>query len=488
MKKIINIFLVLFLIFILTSCIDENPDLNNDDGDDTEEMDNIINIYTLNDFHGAIFEDAAAREIGISKIGQFLKSEKEKKPDNTIILSAGDMFQGTALSSLTRGRVVVDLMNYIGFDAMAIGNHEFDWGVSEITRYVDGEEENGEADFDFLGANIFHLPTDEYVDWAKPYTILERGDLKIGILGLIGETLTSSIIGYISKDFVFTSQMDAIKKYVPIMRNNEGADIVIVVSHEDTRNLNYKIASLSGDSFVDAVVNGHTHNYYVFEENREHGAPYVGVQSGSNGKFIGHLVLELDLENKKVIDAAAGFVEESKLVKESSGVSSILNNYQEYIDISNELLGIASQGVSKDRGVIWAADTMQGFDESDFGLVNAGGIRSAGFPINAGDSIYYGSVFKMMPFENTVITGLYTGKQIKSLATSPGDIKFSSNFNISSINDEELYKLAIIDYVFYRDEQFFMQGVEITNHDELFRDLLINQIKESVEKKGKWYL
>lgn len=483
MKKFINLILIFAFALILTSCNDEQDP--NDNGD--KNMNNIINIYTLNDFHGAIFEDRAAGEIGISRIGHFLRTEKEKNPNNTIILSAGDMFQGTALSSLTRGEVVVDLMNHVGFDAMAIGNHEFDWGVSEITRYVDGNKDNGEAEFPFLGANIYHLPTEEYVDWAKPYTILERGNIKIGVLGLIGEKLTSSILGLISKDFEFTSQMNAIKKYVPIMRNEEGADIVIVVSHDDTRNLSYNIANLSDEFFVDAVVNGHTHNYYVFEEYRENGAPFVGVQSGNNGKYVGHLSLELDLENKKVIDASAGFVDSSKLENEDSGVSDILENYQEYIDITNEYLGVAGTYIDKDRGVIWAANTISKFADSDFGLVNAGGIRSAGFPIMANDSLYFGSVFKMMPFENMVITLKFTGKQLKSLASNPGDNKFSNNFNISQINDDELYKIAVIDYVFYRDEYVFMQGTEIEYHDQLFRDLLVDQIKESISIHGKWY-
>ena len=57
------------------------------------------------------------------------------------------MFQGAAVSAMTRGKVVADIMNYIGFDAMTLGNHEFDWGINDIIRYHDGDEENGEANF-----------------------------------------------------------------------------------------------------------------------------------------------------------------------------------------------------------------------------------------------------------------------------------------------------------------------------------------------------
>ena len=480
--KFVKTVLIILLAFTLASC-------NIDDKEpDVEEMGNIINIYTINDFHGAIFENVSAKEIGISKIGEFLKSEKNKNPLNTVILSAGDMFQGTAVSSLTRGRIVVDLMNYIGFDAMTIGNHEFDWGVSEITRYVDGKKDNGEAEFPFLGANIYNLPSKDYVEWAKPYTVITKGNIKIGILGLIGEDLTDSIIGSISKDFEFTSQMDAIRKYVPILRNEEDADIIIVVSHDNTQDISYQMKNLKDEYYVDAVVNGHTHSYYAFEEQRDNLPPLVGVQSGSNGKYVGQITLELDLDNKKVINASAGFVSQNKLSKTSTGVEEIISKYQEYVDISNEFLGYSGNYVSQSDGVKWAANTIANFENSDFGLVNDGGIRNAGFPIRGGDSVTYGSIFKIMPFENTVITVNLTGSQLKNLASAPGDIKFSSNFNVSSLENTKTYKVAVVDYVFYRDLSFFMQGSNINYHTVLFRELLVEQVKQSVAKNGNWYI
>lgn len=484
--KLLNIFLIVLFALTLTSCVETNID--NDEDKDKVEMGNFINIYTINDFHGAIFENASTKEIGISKIGEFLKNEKAKNPLNTVVLSAGDMFQGTAVSSLTRGKIVVDLMNYIGFDAMTIGNHEFDWGVSEITRYVDGDTENGEAKFPFLGANIYNLPSDDYVEWAKPYTVITKGDIKIGILGLIGEDLTSSIIGSISKDFEFTSQMNAIKKYVPILRNQEDADIVIVMSHDNTEDMTYQIKNLSDEYYVDAVVNGHTHSYYAFEEERDNNPPLVVVQSGNNGKYIGKLTLELDLENKKVVDASAGFVNQNDLTSTSTSVEQIINNYQEYVDIANEFLGHSADYLSQSDGVRWAANTIAKFENSDFGIVNSGGIRSAGFPIRGGDSVTYGSIFKIMPFENTVITVNLTGAQLKNLASRPGDIRFSDNFNASSLVNDETYKVAVVDYVFYRDEYIFMQGTDIFYHTELFRDLLVEQVKQSVAQNGKWYI
>jgi 2',3'-cyclic-nucleotide 2'-phosphodiesterase (5'-nucleotidase family) len=478
MKKLINVFIIFILLFVFASCEDK-PDIG-------EDMSTTLNIYTVNDFHGAIFENGKNQELGISKIGQFLKSEKDKDPNNTIILSAGDMFQGTALSSMTRGEVVVDLMNHIGFDAMAIGNHEFDWGVEHIERYVDGDEENGEADFPFLGANIFHKPSNDYVDWAKPYTIISKGKLKIGVLGLIGEGLTSSILETISQDFEFTAIMDSIKKYVPIMRNEEGADIVIVVCHDDTRHLNNQIKNLAGDLYVDAIVNGHTHADYVFEETRGALPPFVGVQSNSNGKYVGHLMLDVDLQEKRVTDASAGFVGSSKLKNGLANFDDLLKDYQEYVDLEQEFLGYSASRVDKYAAARWAANVAATFDNADYGLINDGGIRTGVFPINSGESVTFGMAFRIMPFDNLIVTAEIKGSDVKRLAAISG-LRFSSNYDSKSIIDGETYRVSVVDYVFYKYDFVFNKADNITYHEVLFRDLLVEDIRNSVSEHGKWY-
>lgn len=488
MKKIVKIILTFLFVFILISCNEEKVDKNG-------KMENVINIYTLNDFHGAIFENKSAGEIGLSKIGNFLKTVKEKQPNNTVILSAGDMFQGAAVSAMTRGKVVVDIMNYIGFDAMALGNHEFDWGINDIIRYHDGDEENGEANFPFLGANIYHEPSEAFVDWAEPYTVIERGNFKIGILGLMGENLESSIIGSVIKGYEFTSELAAIKKYVPILRNEEGADIVIVVSHNDTSSINYEIRNLEGDQYVDAVVNGHTHQYYAYEETRIDGPPLVVVQSGDNGRFVGHIALEVDKESKKVIDATVGFVSKDKMTTPSTEIEEIINGYQEYIDIENELIGKAGTYINRTIGTRFAANILGKFEDVDVGIINAGGVRSAGFPINDGDDVTYGSIFRIMPFENQVITLNLTGFQLKLFLGVRSDLRFSDSLNTlnltirgKAIEDTEVYKIAIIDFAYYRFEYMLQDGTEMTIHDVLVRDLLVDAVREIVEEEGRWYI
>jgi len=487
MKKYLHLILMIFLTVCLVSCVDEVDE-------DSPTMDNIINIYAINDFHGAIFENTSNGEIGISKLGNYLINEKQKHPENTVIISAGDMFQGTAVSSLTRGRIVVDLMNKIGFDAMVVGNHEFDFGVSEIIRYVDGDEENGEMHFPLLAANIYHKPSGNYVDWAKPYTIIERNGIKIGILGLIGKGLTSSILGSISKDYEFTDELEMIKKYVPILRKDEGANIVIVVSHSDTSLINEEVKNLTGYEYVDAMINGHTHQYYVYEETRGDYPPLVVIQSGSNGKYLGQISLTVDLNYKYVTDATVGFVNKNKLNTPSPELEEIIASYQEYIDLENEYFGKSGTYVNKTMCLKYASNVLKNYLDSDIGIINSGGIRKEAFPINANEDITYGKIFKMIPFENKVITLELSGKYLKRLIDI-SELEFSDsldlkNFKVNGkpIEDFEYYKISVIDYVYYRYEYIFEYGKKINFHEVIFRDLLVAAVKANIEQYGKWNL
>ena len=179
----------------------------------------ILHIYTLNDFHGMIFpsEDSA----GISKIGKYLIDRKKENKESTLIISSGDMFQGSAVSNMSKGMVVVSLMNIIEFDAMTIGNHEFDWTIDTILKYNDNNTGNGELNCKYLACNIICKDTGDLAPWAKPYEVINRGKYKIGILGMIGSNLEYDIFKPNIEGYEFTDEYKAAKKYVPILRNKE---------------------------------------------------------------------------------------------------------------------------------------------------------------------------------------------------------------------------------------------------------------------------
>ena len=190
----------------------------------------ILRILTVNDFHGALAETDG--EAGAARMGKYLIDQRNLNPNETIVLSAGDMFQGTGISNYRRGLDVIKWMNAVKFDAMAIGNHEFDWGIEEILKYRDGDLTNGEADFPLLGANIFQKTNKQILPNTQAYTIINKGHLKVGIVGYIGYGLESDIAVGMVKDYKFESIPTTIAPIIEDLRKNKEVDIIIALGHD----------------------------------------------------------------------------------------------------------------------------------------------------------------------------------------------------------------------------------------------------------------
>ena len=142
-----------------------------------------LTILHVNDTHGHILpytEKSVSKNVpvsGAAYLAQMVQKERSKNPEGTLLLSAGDMFQGTPVSNLFKGKSVAEVMNYLRFDAMAVGNHEFDWGINVFEDLVTA------SSFPYLSANI-KVQKGDYLTGVKPYAIVYRKNLKIAIIGI----------------------------------------------------------------------------------------------------------------------------------------------------------------------------------------------------------------------------------------------------------------------------------------------------------------
>ena len=141
-----------------------------------------IDFYNFNDLHGK-FEDGDSHP-GVDELTTYLESRREID-EHTVFVSTGDMWQGGSASNGTHGRIITDWMNYLGFEAMALGNHEFDWGTDAIIENVEL------AEFPILAINIYDNATGERAQFCEPSVMIERGGAQIGIIGAIGDCYSS---------------------------------------------------------------------------------------------------------------------------------------------------------------------------------------------------------------------------------------------------------------------------------------------------------
>ena len=211
-----------------------------------------LDFYEISDFHGAVNYEVSSTgtaKLGLAKLATYLDNKRALNEGGTFVLSTGDMFQGSAESNLTRGYLVNYSMQYMGFDAMAVGNHEFDWTDEWLKK--NSELSYNTSTIPYLGINIIDKRTNEIPTFLKKSVTIERGGYKVGIIGSIGPTLTSSILASCVENYDFVDETELVEAEASRLKG-DGCDFVILLAHEGVDQLH----SYSG---VDAIFGGHAH-------------------------------------------------------------------------------------------------------------------------------------------------------------------------------------------------------------------------------------
>ncbi len=451
----------------------DNPTQNEPNPD---KETNKVNLLMLNDTHGAFSDSTDGYSIG--RVVTLLDTLEGKNGDY-IKVANGDMLQGSYLSSKTYGYAIIEALNLMEFDAFVLGNHEFDWGLDKIAKYKDGDLTNGEANFPFLGANIFYKGTKTRPDWIEPYTIIDYNGLKVGVVGVIGGTQESSILALNVSEYDFLDDPSTlIKGYVEELRKEKDCDVVIVSSHDHDEDLNSKLASYTGDSSIDAIFCAHDHRLVNDTLTRPDGLSIPVVENYDKNETVQEVILQLD-SNYKYENFTRKYYYMSSY-KVSSKFNDLLAKYNDLIIESEAKLGYSSSSFSKADLGGFAAKAMvnntyiNGYGTVNAGVLNTGGVRAK---ISAGN-ISVADVFNTFPFENMVVLVKMKGKDIKKLT----DSSYNYAYTNTTLKDNEVYVLAVVDYVYYGKPYLFTNEISHIATDILMRDLLINYIRDNYIK------
>ncbi len=445
-----------------------------------------LNIFYINDTHGAILY--SGNQMGLSKIGNLVISERSIKPENTLFIAGGDILQGTLISNYFSGASTIDALNTIGLDAFVLGNHEFDWGLETVTEYFNPNSEDLKAQFPLLGANVFLEGTTTRPEHIDAYTIVQKGNLKVGIIGVMGYGLESSIAQSRIEGYYFADPLPWIELYATELRRDHGVDVVIAVTHGASDYTNQGIAALTGDARVDATFNGHTHQTYIRFESRP-GVDMPVMQSGANGQALGKLTLKIN-PLKAVYDySAINLIESSdlRLQSENSAVKSVID---EYVDIVEPLLNtvIATSSASYDRYVLteYMAKLIRVKTDADAAFHNYGGTRA---DILLGQQITVATLYQIFPFDNKIKTAEILGSSLKTFISGTGSqnaTSYRDGLSYATIIDHEYYLVATNDYVFDQLSNPFIFGNNILDTGILIRDLLEQVMKNQSSTYGSF--
>lgn len=325
LKKCSSFFVVLAMLFTMTTqfafaqgSIDEkisNSKMNTLTQQKEISDNKVVDVLMFNDFHGNLAEDVrdTGKNIGMAKMVGYVKDATRKNP-NTIVVSGGDNYQGTAMSNLTYGAPVSAMMKAMNVTASAVGNHEFDWGVSHMEKW---QKDGG---FDFLAANIYDTKTKLPVAWSKPYKIVEKAGLKVAFIGLAHPNTTTltkreNVTGLEFRDPVKSAEEWI--KYLKEGKAKEGVpDVIIALTHIDsyqdakTNKITGMAVDLTKVDGLDAIISAHSHRRVIGVVNGK-----SIIQAYKYGRAIGTMSIQLD-ENNKV----------KKIVPKMEDVSKIKND------------------------------------------------------------------------------------------------------------------------------------------------------------------
>lgn len=369
-----------------------------------------IVILTINDYHGSLAP--AGSNVGAAKLVDAIKTEKAKNPEGTIIVSGGDNYQGSAMSNLLYGEPVSAVLKEMGLELSAVGNHEFDWGIDKIIKWA----EDGELTF--VVTNIYDKRTNEPVDWADPFVIIEKMGIKVGFIGLTTpetayKTLKANVVNY-----EFRDPVEVLTEWVPKVKD-AGADIIIALTHlgsfqDKEGNITGEAAALSEVDGVDAVISGHTHQRVSGMVN---GKPLV--QAYKNGRSFGKITFVFD-ENNKLVSAEPfldNLYDRPDTLKDDANTLAIFERYNEELGpVLGKVLGKTTVALDHDRYAgpsllgEWVSEIMKDKVGVQIGMTNGGGLRT---DVPAGE-ITAGKLYEVMPFDNTLYTMKLSGADVKA--------------------------------------------------------------------------
>lgn len=371
-----------------------------------------LTILHVNDFHGRLqpalpkpgLDNAPTG--GAALLAERIRQERGKDPGGTVLLSAGDMFQGTPVSNLFHGAPVLEIMNSLSFDAMALGNHEFDWGLDVLRKLRSG------SSFPFLSATVVDN-AGRALPGISPHVLLERKGVRIAVVGVSTPDTPYTTKRDNVEGLVFLDPVSALPEVVRRVRSM-GAAVVVVLSHlgfEEDRKLAMAVPG------IDVIVGGHTHTA-VTKPVRVGGT--MVAQAGSHGMYLGVVRLDVGPKGATVFreDSGSGLLPVSSV---SGGpgdpeASRIVESYRARLAGEfRRVVGTSDVDLVRDDSAEsnvgnMLCDAARAATGADVAFMNAYGIR-ADLP---GGEITLEQVYTMLPFENTLMTVELTGAGIMS--------------------------------------------------------------------------
>ncbi|MFC5972434.1 bifunctional metallophosphatase/5'-nucleotidase [Halomarina salina] len=388
--------------------LQQSNDTNDTGGNESAAGPTTLTLLTYNDI-----QTAAARGDDLPTLVELVHQRRSAHDNPVVVAGAGDQVSPHPLSPVSQWRAPTAVLNHLDPDADAIGNHEFDYGLDEVSNFT------AAAEFPWLATNLVNSTTGESFDGTQEYEIVERGGVRVGFIGLVdyGATYGKTNINFSQEGVTLQNFTEDGPATAEMLKQEQGVDVVVALAHTGVPEAKDLAEADSGA--IDVVAVGDDEVYYPPQETSD----TIITEGLARAQFLGEL--NLTVENGDVTEWNGRLIQTNTSgVGENETAASIIDGYRANASLDTNVTystvpldaQFATNYHEESNYGNLVTDAMRAEADADVAITNAGGIRSDG--VYGPGNITGGDVFSTLPFANTLVTVELTGAELKDALAS----------------------------------------------------------------------
>jgi 2',3'-cyclic-nucleotide 2'-phosphodiesterase (5'-nucleotidase family) len=387
---------------------------------------------------------------GFAYLVSAIRHEREGCID-CILVNAGDLAQGSPVSTIYKGVPVFEIANLFGFDAATLGNHDFDYGWQQALHFVEMSK------YPIVSSNIVNGKGQLLT--PAPWVILKINGLRVGIIGAMTDDLHNLTFPAALGDYHTTPSVETVRKYAAELRGQ--CDLVVLVAHINPA----EEKAFLGEPDVPVIVSGHIHSGL---EQAMSSQGHVLVRVKSYGEELGRLELKVDTEKKAPVSWTWKKIPiDSEKVKPAPDVAAQVKVWEDKVStVVDQPIGVSNRQLAKPEVKVLLEEAMKAATGADFAFINTGGVRD----ILPKGQVLLRYVWNIMPFDDMVVYGTFKGRELPAVVTAG-----------HQIDPDRDYKLAVSDFTAANQEtqeNLRTKGLQFPGDAGLLRDALAELIRK----------
>jgi 2',3'-cyclic-nucleotide 2'-phosphodiesterase (5'-nucleotidase family) len=409
-----------------------------------------LTILHTNDLHARLMPLSNGRG-GFAYLAATIRRERANC-GHCILLNAGDLVQGTPVSTLFHGLPVYEIANLFGYDAATLGNHEFDYGWMQARKFVET------ATYPVVTANLMNNADELFT--SKPYAILEVNGLRVAVIGGITDDLPTLTSPKAMGDWHPLPVVQTVRKYAAELLGK--ADLIVLLAHINDAE---EQAVLNSVPEIAVSITGHIHEGLA--EAKSHDGRVL-VRMKCYGEDLGRLDLQVDTAAGKLADWKWKQVPvDPAAIAPAADVAALVKQWEARVkELVDRPLAVSRRAFTEAEVKTLVERALRDQTGADFAFMNAGSIR---------DSLPQGQllerhIWNIMPFDNAVVVGTFKGKDLPAVVL--GERKVDPNRD---------YTLAVSDFTASNqasDENLRTTGLKFPNDVGQMRDLILDWFRK----------